>query len=394
MLALRGTAWLLMACQGYLIYAVGFITPFIRDDLGVPPWVAALPNAAMAVGLVGAAGLSSYANRRFGPGVAVRAWAGLMALSAVLLAIPLTIVPILLGAFLFGVSIGGTLVHVNSALGGGRHGGTQLARANLFAVVGGLVGPIVLSSAATGVGWWIGMLAPVPLLLVLVFTLPPSPARDRPAIERGGERGDEQGGERGDERRLPREYWLSWLFLTLLICAEFSFVVWASQVVAARAGISIVAATGLASLYVAGMVVGRLALSTGLASERRRLALLRGATAVALAGAALTLLATDPVVAGIGLLLGGLGISPAYPLGASLAIAHAPGSPVRASTRLTAASGLAIFSAPLGLGFAVGAVGVVGAWPIVLALLAAGLVVLVRIRPATAVVDDIELDLP
>ncbi len=372
---LTWTAYLLMACQGYLIYAVGFIVPFVRSDLEVPPWLAALPSSAMAVGLVGASVLASYANARFGPRLAIRTWAWLMAGSALLLAIPVTIVPVLVGALLFGMSIGGTLVHVNSALGEGRRGGTLLVRANLYAVVGGLAGPLVLSSAATGIGWRFGLLAPVPLLVLLALVLPASPARDRPRT--GRQR----------EASLPRNYWLSWTFMTLLIGAEFSFVVWGSQVVAARAGIGDVAATRLAALYVVGMVAGRLALSTGLATGLHRLAVLRAATALAVAGAAVTWVATGPELAGLGLLLGGLGISPAYPLGASLALAHAPGAPVHASTRLTAASGLAIFTAPLGLGLVVGVVGVVGAWLIVLGLLAIGLAIIFRIPPAPAPLD-------
>jgi Major Facilitator Superfamily len=372
LLILTRTAYLLMACLGYLIYAVGFITPFIRDDLGVPAWMAALPSSAMAVGVIGASVLADHASARIGPRAAVRTWTGLMALAAVLLAIPVTMVPILLGALLFGFSIGGTLVHVNSGLGEGRRGGTLLARANLFSVVGGLAGPLVLSAAATSVGWWIGLLVPVPLLVWLAFALPASPARDQPVVDRTR------------AAPLPRDYWLSWLYLVLSIGAEFSFVVWGSQVVATRVGMGTAAAVGLASLYVAGMVAGRLVLSAGVATERRRLPLLRAATVLALAGAATTWLATGPELAGLGLLLGGLGISPGYPLGASLALAHAPGTPVRASARLTAASGVATFSAPLGLGLAVGVMGVVQAWLIVLAMLALGLVILLRIPPALA----------
>ncbi len=164
--------------------------------------------------------------------------------------------------------------------------------------------------------------------------------------------------------------------------------VWGSQVVSARAGIGDVGATGLASLYVAGMIAGRLALSTGLATEWRPTMVLRASTILAAAGAALTLLAVDQTLAGLGLLLGGLGISPAYPLGASLAIAHAPDTPVLASARLPAASGLAIFSAPLGLGLVVGLAGVVGAWLLVLGMLALGLAVIVRVPSPPATVPD------
>ena len=370
MSALNATAYLLMACGGYLIYAVGFITPFLRADLGVAPWVAALPNSAMAVGLVGASALATRLAARVGPRRTIRGWAALMAVAATLLAIPVTILPVLAGALLFGASIGGMLVHVNSALGEGRGGATLLVRANLWSVAGALVGPLLLSWAASGPGWPLGLLVPLPVLVLLVFLLPPSPARDLPPSP------DAPG------PRLPGAYWLAWLFLALSIGAEFSFVVWAAQVVASRTGISDVAATGLASLYVAGMVGGRLALATGFGTEARRLPLLRLSTSAALAGAILVALTTDPRIAGLGLLLGGLGISPAYPLGASLAIALAPGTPLHASRRLAAASGVAIFTAPLVLGVGVGLVGLAGAWVLVLGILLLGLGVLFRVSDA------------
>ncbi len=379
---LTWTAYLLMACEGYLIYAVGFITPYLRHDLGVEPWVAAMPNSAMAVGLLAGGAIVRRVNDRIGPRSAVRTWAGVMAMGGVLMAIPVSIVPILCGAFAFGISVAGMLVHVNSALGLGPRGGTLLVRANLWSVVGGIAGPLVLSVAAVSAGWWLGTLVPVPFLVALMFMLPASPARDRPAAA------NEAGA------RLPRLYWMAWLFLTLCIGAEFSFVVWGSQVVVARVGVSDVEATRLASVYVLGMIVGRLALSAGLGHGSRSVVVLRCCAALAVVGAVVTLLATEPAVAGLGLLLGGLGISAIYPLGASLALAHAPGAPVRASARLTAASGVAILAAPLGLGFVAGAVGVPAAWLIVLGLLATGLLVVLRIPAPPAPTGQVEIATP
>jgi fucose permease len=366
-----------MACEGYLIYAVGFITPYLRQDLGVPPWAAALPNSAMAIGLLAGGALARGVNDRIGPRRAVRTWAGVMAVAGVLMAIPVSMAPILAGALAFGASVGGILVHVNSALGVGPRGGTMLTRANVWSVVGGLAGPLVLAAAATSAGWWFGMLVPVPFLVALTVLLPASPARDTPAI------GSEGGAA------LPRLYWMTWLFLTLSIGAEFSFVVWGSQVVVARAGITDVEATRLASLYVLGMIASRLALSAGLGHGSRSVVVLRASAALGVVGAVLTWLATAPAVAGLGLLLGGVGISAIYPLGASLALAHAPGAPVRASSRLTAASGIAILSAPLALGLVASVVGVLGAWLIVLGMLGTGLVVVLRIPPPPATVDPV-----
>jgi MFS family permease len=371
-----------MACQGYLIYVIGLITPYVRDDLGVPAWAAALPNSAMAIGLLAGGALAGRVIARIGPRYAVRAWAGTMALAGVLLAIPVSLAPILVGAFIFGVSVGGILVHVNSALGIGPRGGTLLTRANVWSVVGGLAGPLIIAAAAISVGWWFGTLVPIPLLVALVFVVPASPARDRPAA----------GGDAGG--RLPSLYWITWLFLALSIGAEFSFVVWGSQVVVAQAGITDVEGTGLASLYVLGILTGRLALSAGLGHGSRSIVVLRGGTALAVAGAAVTGLATEPAVAGFGLLLGGLGISAIYPLGISLALAHAPGAPVRASARLTAASGVAILCAPLGLGFVAGALGVPTAWLIVLGMLALALVIVLRIPAPSTPLAHVEVVTP
>src|SRR5512140_37130 len=357
-----------MAGEGYLIYAVGFITPYIREDLQVPEWVAALPNSMMAIGMVSAGIVANRITARIGPRLAARAWASLMAASAVLLAIPVSIVPILAGALAFGISAGGMLVHVNSALGGpGHRGGTLLMRANMWSVAGGVAGPLVLSAAATSVGWAFGLLVPIPVLLLLVVTLPASPATDRPVAS----------GER--PARLPRPYWLTWAFLTFEISAEFSFVVWGSQVAVARTGLTNAEATGLASLYVAGMILGRLTLSSGFGAGARSLPVLRACAVLAGVGAVVLWVGASPLPAGVGLFLGGLGISGIYPLGATLALAHAPDAPVRASARLTAASGGAIFTAPLLLGFVAQAAGVVVGWLLVFAMLGLGLLVLLRI---------------
>jgi fucose permease len=255
----------------------------------------------------------------------------------------------------------------------------MLTRANVWSSIGGLAGPLVLSAVAVTAAWWLGSLVPIPLLVALIFVLPASPARDRPASGPAA------------ASPLPRPYWTSWLVLALSVGAEFSFVVWGSQVVVARSGISDVQATRLASLFVLGMVAGRLAVSAGLGHGSHSLLVLRGCAGLALVGALVTLLATSPEVAGLGLLLGGLGISAIFPLASSLALAHAPGEPVRASARLTAASGIAILVVPLGLGLVAGIAGVGGSWLIVLVLLGAALLASLRIPPPAAPIDDFEV---
>jgi MFS family permease len=372
---LTWTAYLFMAAQGYLLYGVGFITPYLQSDLSVPPWAAALPNSMMAVGILSAGLFAKRITGRVGARSAARLWAGLMALSAVLMAIHVTIVPILLGALVLGAAIAGMLVHVVSALGG-REGGRQLARAYLWAMVAATAAPIVLSAAARSVGWGVGVLVPVPFLLLLVATLPASPARD--VAPGAGAR----------EPGLPGPYWLTWAFLVLCMGAEFSIVAWGAQVASARTGIAPADATGLASLYVVGMVLGRLVLSTGVATGPAKSPLLWAAAGGALAGSAVLWMAPAVVLAGAGLLLTGLGMSGIMPLGSTLALAQAPDAPIRASVRLSAAMGVAVLVAPLLVGFVSSAVGVLGAWLLVFAFLGAGLLVLARIPRLGPAVPD------
>lgn len=366
---LTWTTYLFMACEGYLIYAVGFITPYVETELGVPHWMAVLPNSTVAIGIMLGSAVAGRALARLGPTVTVRLWAVMMAASGALLAVPVSLVPILLGALVFGIAVAGLLVHANSALAG-RRNGVLLVRSNLWSVVGGVIAPLALSAAARTVGWNLGVLLAAPVLIALAVVLPGSPARD--ATDDGL-----------DERPLGRPYWLAWTYLALCIGAEFSFVAWGAQVAGRQAGLTVADATALASMFVLGMVAGR-ALLTGPIGARAPVALLlRGCTLLAAAGALLLWVAPVPVLAGLGLFLGGLGIAPMYPFGATLALAHAPLAPVRASARLTAASGLAIIVAPLVLGIVAGVTGVVGAWSLVPVLLAVALVVLLNVpKPA------------
>lgn len=370
------TAYLVMAAEGFLVYAVGFITPYVQATLHVEPWLAALPNSCMALGLAVGGMVAKRLNQRFGAQRAIRAWLVLMAVAGVLLSAPISIVVTIAGGGAFGIALGGWLVHVNGALGQGPRGALLLSRANLWSVAGGLVGPIVLSAAAASIGWWYGSLAPVPFLIALVFVIPGSPARDAPADAAVR------------EPSLPRAFWLAWAYLALCIGAEFSYVVWGAQVASARTGISTEAATSLASLYVVGMVGGRLAASIVRVAPGRSLTVLRAGTAVTALGALVVWLAPDPALAGLGLLLGGLGMAPIYPFAASLALGHAPHAPVRASARLTFASSSAIFTAPLVLGVVAGATGVVGAWLIVLAILVSAFALGLRVTASAEPVAE------
>jgi len=180
---------------------------------------------------------------------------------------------------------------------------------------------------------------------------------------------------------LPARYWMIWLFLILAVSIEFSFVFWGSTMVARRAGVSSADATLLASLFVAGMFAGRAAIGRGLGAQRGPRGLLAGGLGVVMLGAGLIWVAALPVLAGLGLFLGGLGTAGLWPIGISVALQSAPRAQFEASARATLASGFAVLIAPSALGLLADEVGVVSAWPVVMLAAAAGLLVVAVTPP-------------
>ena len=70
-----------MAAYAYIQYALGFITPYLRDDLRVPESVAVLPSSIAALGLVGGGFIVGEVAARIGPQTAARFWIAVMSLA-------------------------------------------------------------------------------------------------------------------------------------------------------------------------------------------------------------------------------------------------------------------------------------------------------------------------
>jgi MFS family permease len=350
-----------LATVGYVIYGLGAAAPYLRSQLGLSDTEVGLHSTVLATGLVVAGALAASLGRRFGE-LAVRG----AAIAALGVALPLlaaapAIGATLVAALLLGLGAGTLLGYTNATLGapGGKTARLQLARANVWALIAALVGPVVVAvGASVGPGWWLGLVPAVLLLGVIALDL-----RSGPRFPDGGPGGSGHG-------RLPRTYWQAWVFLVASIAVEFSIVFWGATLVARRTLVPLPEATAIASLFLGGMFAGRLALSLGLGANvdiRRTAAVGLGMAAV---GAGVTWVSTVAVLSGIGLFVAGLGVAILYPLGAAAALAGAPGQLALAGNRLTLASGVAILGAPFALGAIADATGVVVGWGLVLGLVA------------------------
>ncbi len=362
------STWILfcyLAIWGYVLYGLGNAVPYLRADLRLTDFEAGLHSSAVAIGVLAAALSASRLNRWIGS-----RWLPDLAAADLIFAIGLVILapslPVsLAGALLIGFG-GGTLgIDVNYRLG--RAGGPEtrklLAQGNAVAMIAAASAPVAIGLATSGLhAWRVALLVPIAGYLALTAVRTREPAA--------------QTSVRSPTTPLPGAYRFAWLLLLLGVSIEFSFVYWSSTIIASRTGVSSAESTLLASLFVAGMFVGRAAIGRGLGANRAPRRLLAVGLCGAIAGASLMWVSTMPALSAIGLFVGGLGTAGLWPVGLSVALQTSPNARLKAAAWATVASGFATLLAPSALGLAADIVGVAGAWPIVMCLAAAALLVL------------------
>ncbi len=354
-----------LSVWAYVMYGIGYATPYLRTDLRLTDFQSGLYASAMAIGILTAGVSADWVGRRIGPSLLQDVAVGEIAAGILLV----------IGAPAFAVSLAGTLIF---GLGGGTLGVqvvVQLARvargdsrmlmgqANAVSMIAAAAAPVVMGLAASGLhAWRLALLLPIAAFAVLAVLRP------REKFTRSLARIPRQS--------LPRAYWFVWLLLSLSVAIEFSVVFWGSTIVGRATGVSSGDATLLASLFVAGMFLGRAAIWRGLGAQRSPLLLMSVGLSIVLVGVAMVWLSTVAAVSGLGLFLCGLGTSGLYPIGIAVALAVAPRAPLEASARATLAAGLSVLLAPSILGLLADMVGVVAAWPIIMVLAVAALALL------------------
>jgi predicted MFS family arabinose efflux permease len=367
------TAYAYLSVWGYVLYGLGNATPYLRADLALTDFQAGLHASALAVGVLMAGVTADQVARWVGT-----RWLLDLAVACLVLALGLVVLapnlPVSLsGALLIGFGGGllGTDINVRLIRPDGVETRRVMGQANALSMVTAAAAPVAIGLAVAGLhAWRLALLVPVAAFLALAL-IRPRASEARSSV-------------RPPRMRLPAAYWFAWLVLVLGVSIEFSFVFWGSTIVANRTGLSSADATLLASLFVAGMFTGRAAVGRGFGAGRAPRGILAAGLVVVLVGASLVWVSPLPVVSGIGLFVGGLGLAPVWPVGLTVALKSAPAAPLSAAARSTLASGTAVLLAPSALGLASDFVGVAGAWPIILALGCAALAVLaVTPRPAS-----------
>jgi fucose permease len=361
-------AYLLLAYYGYFLNILGPITPFLKEELRLSYTISSLHFTAFAVGIL-LVGLGGHLLvRRVGRWRAL--WIGAFGMAAsVALLIAGRAAWLTIGAsFLMGLVGSLILVIVPSMLSDmhGERRAVALSEANVIASLVCTAAPLLVGWTAGLPGGWrlaLGIGAAVPLLLWFGFgrasTERPDPGQE--AVVPSG-------------TSLPTLYWVFWAAIVLAVSVEFCMVFWAADYLEKILHVPRVDAARAVSLFLGGMIFGRMAASR-LVQRLQAYAVILASVLVAAGGFAMFWLTGSAAVGMAGLFITGLGVAGLYPLILALAIGTAGGNTVQASARATLASGTAILALPLVLGRLADMTGIRPAYAVVTVLLAGVLLI-------------------
>ena len=355
-------AYLLLAFYGYFLNILGPITPFLKEELGLSYTVSSLHFTAFAVGIL-LVGLGGHILIR-----CVGRWRSLwigaigMSVSAFLLLAGKT-PAITIGACLVMGLVGSLILVIVPSVLSEQHGelrAVALSEANVIASLVATAAPLMVGWFAHLTGGWrwaLGMVAFAPILMRLglgKIKLPQAAPARADSIQ--------------GKHSLPILFWVYWVALVLAVAVEFCMISWSADYLENGLGMLKVDAAQSVSLFLAAMIVGRLA-GSRLVQHFSTHKVVIGSIFVASLGFLLYWSTTSLLLGLGGLFVTGLGVASLYPLILSLAIGAANGQMIQASARATLASGTAILTLPLVLGRLADVVGIRSAYGVVALLL-------------------------
>jgi fucose permease len=370
-------AYLMLAFYGYFLNILGPITPFLKDELRLSYTISSLHFTAFAVGIL-LVGLGGHLIiQRIGRWYSL--WIGAIGISlgALLLVAGRSPLITISASFLMGL-IGSLILAIVPAALSDQHGEMRtvaISEANVIASLVVTAAPLMVGWSAHLIAGWrlaLGLAAFTPILLYLGFGRRTSPAAEP------------QKDSAQTRQPLPGLFWIYWAAIFMAVSVEFCMIFWSADYLENIFGMQKASAAQAVSLFLAAMILGRLAGSQLV----RRFSTSRVVTAsILVAGLGFLLFwkTSDLEVGLTGLFLTGLGVAGLYPLILALAIGVANQDTVQASARATLASGTAILTLPLILGRLADAVGIGLAYGVVAFLLISVLLIIQiagRISPA------------
>ncbi len=360
--------YLMLAFFGYFLNIFGPITPFLKTELNLSYTVSSLHFSAFALGIIGAGLIGHRLIERIGRWNTLWVAGFGIAIGSLLLIAARTPVLTIGASFLMGL-IGTLIIPIVASVLSDQYGelrAVAYSEANVVSSVISAIAPVLVGwLAPTLFGWRAALVIGALASLLIFFAFRKVRFAKRVNLESAT----------GTRQPLPMLYWVYWVTLVLGVSVEFCMIFWSADYLETGLGMPKASAAQAVSLFLVGMIVGRLA-SSRLVQRFSSYQVITGSLIIAAAGFLLYWTASSPLVGVAGLCLTGLGVASLYPLILALAIGSAGTSTVRASALSSLASGTAIFALPLILGRLADAVGIRSAYVVIIALLVAAFVII------------------
>ena len=364
-------AYLMLAYYAFLEAALGPLMPFLRAELALNYTGGGLHFSAFALGMILAGISGDSLTQRLGRPVVFWGGATGMAIGALGLVLAGQVALTIAAAFVMGF-LGTLLLVVIQAALSDHHGTNRviaLTESNVGASLAVTMVPLLIGTLArVGLSWRLALVLAVAFFLLVT-------GRFRTVTIPTGRSGDSQDAARAGP--LPRACWAYWLVVVLGVAVEWCLVFWGADYLVSATGMDKTDAVTAMTLFFVAMVLGRFTASR-LSRVITSATLLMAALFLTLAGFAIFWLSNPVSVTLIGLFIAGFGVANFYPLTLAIATTVAPHQADKASARITLGTGLAIFLAPLLLGWSADRWGIENAFAIV------GLLLLLTIAVVTA----------
>ncbi|MCW5850296.1 MAG: MFS transporter [Anaerolineae bacterium] len=335
--------YLMLGYYAYLLNVFGPLMPFLRAELGLSYTEGSLHFSAFAVGMLLAGAVGDRLARRLGTRRVFWGGAAGMALGTVGLAVGRALWLTVPSALVMG-GFGTLLLVLIPATLSLRYGNLRtvaLTESNTVASLCSSLPPVLVGLLESGgLGWRHALTLSVVFVALLAVQFRTVALPELRAVQTA----------ETTRRRLPWGYWAYWTVLFLSVAVEFCLIAWSADFMEHEIGLGRVLAASSVSVFLGAMLVGRF-VGSSLARRVPGLRLLLGAQVVTGLGFALFWLTRAAPLALVGLFIAGLGVANLYPVTLSLAVGAAPGQPSTATARATLASGVAILTLPMLLGW-------------------------------------------
>ena len=240
--------WLLyltLAIFGFVINALGPVTPFLKAELNLSYTVTSLLFSAFASGMI-LTGLAGHVLvRRLGSGVLWLALFG-MCLSAIGLAVSQSPWMTIIASFSMGC-IGSLVPAVTSSSLSDEHGENRsaaLSESNLIAAISSALAPLMVGwFSYTILGWRFALVLPMIAALALLFGM-------RNQVRLTGRAEGQEAAHANS--KLPARYWVFWVMNILAVALEYCMLSWSADYLEHVAGLPTPVATQAISIFLAG----------------------------------------------------------------------------------------------------------------------------------------------